>query len=178
MKQDTKIIGRYILAFVESTGKVSAVFERKTRSILSENGIEVSEVEEDGWYDARNYAQAMHQVLDQVGEQTLIEAGAEQAKNVPWPEEVRSVSDGLNFLVEADKQAHRQPSGTFDGDYRYEKIDESSGRVGVREQAPYPVANFKGVFEGGVRALTDSASVDVSSVEPRSDEQAAFEISW
>lgn len=175
MQDDTEIIGRYILAFVESTGKVSKVFERKTRDIFAENGLDISAVEEDGWYDALSYAAAMQQVEDEVGEQTLMEAGAEQAKNVPWPEQVRSVSDGLNFLVEADKQAHRPDYG---GNYRYEKIDGSTGRFGIRERAPYPVTNYKGVFEGAVRSLSDSNSAELSPTEPKADEQAAFEISW
>lgn len=178
MQEETEIIGRYILAFVESTGKVSSVFERKTRDIFANNGLEISAVEEEGWYDAHSYAEAMHQVEAEVGEQTLTEAGAEQAKNVPWPEQVRSVSDGLNFLVEADKQAHRQPSGSYAGSYRYEKISDSAGRVGIFEHTPYPVANFKGVFKGGVRSLADSSTTEISSAEPRDDEQAAFEISW
>lgn len=178
MEDGTEIIGRYILAFVESTGEVSSVFERKTREIFAENGLNVDEVEEESWHDARKYADAMHEIQNEVGKTTLQKAGAEQAKNVPWPDHVNSVSDGLEFLVEADKQAHRSPSGSFEGDYLFEKTGSSTGRVGIPERAPYPVENFKGVFKGAVEELSTSSTVSISDIDPRGDEKAAFEIEW
>jgi hypothetical protein len=168
-------MGRYILAFVESTGNVSPVFERKTREIFAQNGLEIEDIEEDSWHQALNYAEAMTEIRDEVGEKTLQQAGVEQAMNVPWPEEINSVSDGLEFLVEADKQAH---NNEIEGNYDFELTGENVGRVSIFEWCPYPVDNFKGVFEGGVKSLSDGSNVTIDDVDTRADEKAAFRISW
>ena len=178
MQEGMEIVGRYILAFVKSTGDVSAVFERKTREIFEQNGLNVDEIEEDSWHDANRYADAMHEIREEVGEKTLRQAGAEQAGDVPWPENVNSVADGLEFLVQADKDAHRTPDGEYGGDYNFELTGESTARVGIPEYAPYPVDNFKGVFEGAVNSLSDSGNARLSDVEPHADERAAFEVTW
>lgn len=178
MEEGTKIIGRYILAFVESTGDVSPVFERKTRDIFAENGLEVDEIDEESYHDALRYADAMREIRDEVGEKTLRQAGAEQGGAVPWPPHVDSVADGLEFLVEADKQAHEAPSGSFEGDYTYEQTGETEGRVSIPDRAPYPVDNFKGVFEGVIKSLSSSSNVTISDVDAKPNEKAAFKISW
>lgn len=174
MQQGTEIVGRYILAFVESTGKVSPVFERKTRKMFAENGLDIDSISEDSWHDALNYAEAMRQVKNEVGSKTITEAGIEQAKAVPWPDHIETVADGMEFIVEADREAHR---GGYDGGYVFEETGSHSGRVGIEQDAPYPIENFKGVFLGVGRQLSDD-SVALSDTSPRSDEQAAFELTW
>jgi hypothetical protein len=178
MQDGTKIIGRYILAFVKSTGDVSAVFERKTREIFEKNGLDLSEISEDTWHDANQYADAMHEIKDEVGKKTLQQAGAEQAANVPWPDNITSVADGMEFLVKAEKDAHKVSNGRFSGNYDFEMTGESSGRVSVADRPSYPTDNYKGVFRGAAKDLSDSSSVRLSDVDPRSDERAAFEIRW
>ncbi|WP_276301056.1 hypothetical protein [Halorussus lipolyticus] len=177
MEDDTEIVGRYILAFVESTGDVSTVFERKTRETFEEIGLDVGEVEEDSWHDAQKYADAMHEIRDKVGEKTLEKAGAEQAKNVPWPEHVNSAADGLQFLEDADEEAFRSPSGTVESNYRVEEMDSTSSRVSILDHSPYPVENYKGVIKGVVDSLS-SSNGNVTEVDTRSDEKAAYEVRW
>jgi hypothetical protein len=174
MQQGTEIVGRYILAFVESTGKVSPVFERKTRKMFAENDLDVDSISENSWHDALNYAKAMDQVKDEVGSKTITEAGIEQAKAVPWPDHIETVADGLQFIVEADRDAHR---GGYEGGYVVEETGDHSARIGIKQGAPYPLENFKGVFLGAGRQLSDG-SVDLSETSPRPDEQAAFELTW
>lgn len=178
MEDGTEFVGRYILAFVESTGHVSPVFEQKTREIFERNGLPVGEIEEDSWHDASKYAAAMQEIADEVGSKTLRQAGEEQAKNVPWDGQIETVTDGLDFLVETDRAVHRTPSGTFEGNYEYERVGDSRVRVGIPEHVPYPTDNFKGVFSGAVKTLSDTGTVTVSDTDTRSDEKAAFEVSW
>jgi hypothetical protein len=178
MEDGTEIIGRYILAFVESTGDVSPVFERKTRKIFAENGIAIEDVDEESWEDALNYVDTMHAIEDEVGEKTLHQAGVEQGKNVPWPDDVSSVMDGLQFLSEADEAAHRAPSGNYRGQYIVSRVDESTARVGIREESPYPETDIEGVLEGAVNDLAGSSTATVTTVDPDSGERLAFELSW
>lgn len=178
MEDGTEIIGRYILAFVESTGDVSPVFERKTRDIFSEQGIDISDLNEESWVDALTYVDTMHAIEDKVGEKTLYQAGIEQGKNVPWPDGVNSVEEGLAFMSEADEQAHRSPSGNYRGQYVVRQVEGSTAQVGIREESPYPKTDVEGVLEGAVDDLTDSGSVTTSEIGPESGERIAFEISW
>lgn len=178
MQRGTKIIGRYILAFVESTGKVSAVFRDKTEEMFADHGLAVEEIEEDSWHDALSYAEAMQDVRSEVGPRTLRQAGAEQASNVPYPGHVETVEDALEFLVQADIDAHRPPSGEYPGDYHFEKTGPSSGRMSVNAEAPYPVENFHGVFEGCVDTFAGVGAGVVTETEPNSGEKAAFEVTW
>jgi hypothetical protein len=178
MEEGTEIIGRYIVAFVESTGDVSPVFERKTREIFSDQGIEVSDLDEDGWVDALAYVDTMHAIEDEVGEKTLYQAGVEQGKNVPWPDDVNSVEEGLAFMSEADEQAHRSPSGDYRGQYVVRQVEGSTAQVGIREESPYPKTDVEGVLEGAVDDLTTSANVTTSEIQPESGERIAFKIDW
>lgn len=175
MRDDAVVMGRYVNAFVDSTGQVSSVFERKAREIFSEVGIDLAEVEADSWHDAHKYADAMNEIRDEIGEKTLEQAGQEQAMNVPWPEDVETVADGLEFLVEADKQAH---NNEIEGNYEFERTGDNTGRVSIFERCPYPTANFKGVFEGGVKSLSGNSTVSIESVDTRPNEKDAFEVSW
>jgi len=178
MEDGTEVKGQFIQAFVESTGQVSSVFQEKTREIFENNGLDVDEIEADSWHDAHAYADAMHGVLEEVGKKTLQRASSHQATIVPWPDHVETVPDGLAFIADADRQAHRSPSGDWDGSYDFEQIDDSTARVGIPEYSPYPVENFRGVLEGGLEALSESTHANVSDAEPRSDEKAAFEVNW
>ena len=177
MQTGTEIVGRYVLAFVESTGDVSPVFERKTREIFADNGLDVGEIDEDDWVDASAYADAMQAIREEVGEKTLRQAGIEQAKNVTWPAEVQTVEDALEFVVQADGEAHRAPDGDY-GSYTVDLVGETTARVGVTEAAPYPTENFEGVFEGVVKSFTDSADVRVTETDRQGGERTAFEIGW
>jgi hypothetical protein len=178
MEEGTTILGRYIIAFVESTGDVSSVFKRKTRKIFEKNGLTVDDIEPDGQYDANKYADAMSEIRDEVGQKTLRQAGAEQAANVLWDEDINSVADGLRFVVQADREAHESPSGGFDGNYNFEMVDDSTARVGIPDYSPYPVDNFKGVFDGAVKSLSESGGARISDADPKPGEKTAFEVSW
>ncbi|MEZ3115342.1 hypothetical protein RYH80_05335 [Halobaculum sp. MBLA0147] len=178
MEDGTEFLGRYVLAFVESTGHVSSVFERKTRKIFRQNGLVVEEVGPETWHDAATYASAVREVRAEVGEETLRQAGEEQAKRVPWEGNAETVREGLAFLAEIDRQAHRSPSGEFAGSYDFEMVAEDRVRVSVPAGVPYPVENVEGLFEGAVKTLSESPVVSLEDADTRADERAAFAVTW
>lgn len=175
---EAEVHGRYVASFIESAGEVSPVFERKVREIF-DNHIS-GEITYDEWYPISDVSDAFHRVLREVGESTMREGGAASARQVPWPEEVTAVSDGLQRLDQMHQDSSRggtspEPAGSYTIDIRGDR----SARVAVTEDWPYTAPEAEGVLKGVVDSLGDERAVPtINETDTRSGELAAWDLSW
>jgi hypothetical protein len=169
--------GQYLVAFVESAGEVSPVFERKVRRIFETH---VGGLDAESWYDTDDCVEAYREVLDEIGDKTMEQAGIQVGKSVPWPEEVETVHDGLSTVNTMHKAAFRNSPEEFPaGRYVFEDICDRRARVGITAGYPYTAPFAKGVFTGIAQDLgRDVAGVTVEEADRKHGEKAAWIMEW
>lgn len=181
MRPETEITGRYVNSMVESTGKVSPVFKRKMEELLEEYGIDDPDPE--AWYSAESFAEAVERVADEIGDKTVSEAGKQMGRDVPKPPEVESPHDVLGQMHDQHYQSYRNVERGSIGGYTYERIDDTTVRLGVTEGFPYPTGIALGAPIGITEDITgNSVSTEDVTTEPtdpeKSPEREAYELSW
>lgn len=168
--------GQTILSIVDSASGVSAVFERKTRDILADNGIEDPDPNE--WYPLENYLRALDTIADEVGENTVRQIGKGIPEQAEWPPDVTTAVGGLESVAVAYDMNHR--GGNIGG---YEVVDTDSNSATVRCENPYSCALDQGIVHGTVDKFADRGAfvrVDESGTDCRTDGGTActYEVSW
>lgn len=174
---DAEATGKYMVAFIESAGKVSPVFERKVREIFEDH---LGTLEEDSWYRNANVEKAFDEVLEEVGEKTMIEGGVESGKAIDWPDEVETVMDGFSVWNSFHEAAYRNSDLDFPaGKYTVEQLGDREVRVGITEGYNLSAEFAKGCSKGIVQELsTGSNRARLEDTDPRSEEQAAWILEW
>jgi hypothetical protein len=176
--------GLYVLSFYESAGKVSPIFERRAREIFEEHGLD--DIQEDEFYHYDRVAPAFYDVVDNIGQKTMREGGRQMGRDVPWPDGVETVHDGLQTIDAIHQQAspaiHNGNETDVDrpaGGYTYDRRGQTAAHVGITKQYPNPPIMAEGVFLGIVDSLSaDGTSVTIDSTETNRDERRAWELSW
>lgn len=181
MQPDIEITGRYVNSMLASTGEVSPVFERKMEELLEEYGID--DPDPDEWYSAESFAEAVERVAAEIGDKTVSEAGKQMGRDVPKPPEVESPHDVLAQMHDQHYQSYRNVERGSIGGYTYERVDETTARLGVTEGFPYPTGIARGAPVGIAEDITgESVSTDAVPTEPtgsgKSPEREAYELSW
>jgi hypothetical protein len=172
---DAEVSGKYVLAFVESAGEVSAVFERKVRATFED---EIGAVEPDGWYRTADVKSAYHSVLSSVGSKTMKQGGKATAEVLDFPVEY-SVAEAMTALQEEHSAAgvyRNTDSDTPAGQYTF-SIDGRSGHFGATTGYPYTEPFVAGIYERLI-AKHGGSVPDLTETEPASGEQFAWEASW
>lgn len=177
MSSETEVAGKYVIALLNNAGKVSPVFERKTREYLEENSIE--DPQPDNWYPLSQFVESLHQLEADTGENTLKEAGREMAKDNDIPDDKNSIEEALEFLGESHKMAHRNGTVNDYGMYRVDQIEGANVRMSCTDDYPYPASLAGGVVASVAELYGPTGiAVAVNSVEPEYDEKCAFELTW
>lgn len=174
---ESEVAGEYLVAFVESAGEVSPIFERKVREIFEQH---MSPVQSDEWYQTEKVARALEEVDSEIGPKTMREGGAESVTAVPWPDDVASVAEAAEFLQEAHREAYRNSDMENPaGNYTFEQIRGRKARVGVTLGFPSPPAWAEGVFRHLPKEFgPEDATPQLTEKTPEEDEAAAWELVW
>lgn len=169
--------GRYLVAFIESAGEVSPVFERKLREMASERFETLSEEE---WYRLDDMKSLYEEVHEEVGDATMRQGGIENAKAIPWPDEVTTIEDGLQMLNNMHKDATRGSDEEFPaGRYTFEMTAARSLRFGVTEAFPWPSPFVEGAVTGLIQDLgPGDAAPTLEETTPDANEKAAWNVTW
>jgi len=169
--------GQYVVAFIESAGDVSTVFERKVRTIFEKH---LSSIDAEQWYRVEDLAAAFDEIDNEVGEQTLEQGGIEATKTAPYPEEIRSIEGAFETLSEEiHPAAYRNGTGTDPAGNYTSDVSERSARVGILEGYPYPPAFAKGVMKQIPRRFgRGDASPTMERVDPHPRETHAWQMEW
>ncbi|WP_267161566.1 hypothetical protein [Halovenus salina] len=169
--------GRYVVAFVESAGEVSPVFQRKVNDIFEKH---LPHVDAEAWYRTEDVVLAFSEVRDEIGSKTMMQGGTESAKAIPWPDSVSTLSDALTALIDLHRDAYRNSNQTNPaGNYTFEKLDNRAARVGILEGFPYGPGFAEGVFK---QVAADFGPADarptLDEANPNTDESHAWELTW
>lgn len=170
-------IGKYILSFIESTGKVSSVFERKVREIFEE---QLGELRADEWYRVEDVATAFETVDDEIGSKTMEEGGREAALEIPFPDDLGGIDEVMEFTQEAHRDSYRKsPQLNPGGNYTFEREGDRTARVGITVGFPTGPGFGKGVLGQLIRDFgPPDATPQFETIDTRDHEKAAWEVSW
>ncbi|MEZ3117187.1 hypothetical protein RYH80_14825 [Halobaculum sp. MBLA0147] len=172
-----KISGKYVAAFVQSAGEVSAVFEKKAQETLASHGIE--EPDPEGYYDDAEFGAALAEIEEKAGERTVRRAGQKMiAVNEPIVSQSSAVA-GLETMAEQHAGIHRDYSVAEAGGYDVLSTSDDSCRVDVLGDYPFPLSLPHGAIEGTVQQTESEATrVTVDRVDAPDDVFARFEVGW
>jgi hypothetical protein len=172
---NAEVDGEYVVAFVESAGKVSPVFERKVREILEDH---IGSIEPGQWYRTGDLEEAYQQIHREIGDKTMQQGGEEVGKAIPWPDGVETVADALDMLNDIHKSVYRNSSSEFPaGKYTIEHLGDNSARVGVTPGYQYSDPFARGVFSG-IGATLGGSTPSLESTDTRPEETAAWIMEW
>jgi hypothetical protein len=174
---EAEATGKYMVAFVESAGKVSPVFERKVREIFEQN---MGELNAESWYENADVEAAFDEIIEEVGENTMRQGGIESGKAIDWPDGVETVMDGLQIWNDFHEAAYRNSDKDFPaGKYTVEDIGDNSARIGITNGYNLSAAFAKGCSKGIAKDLGPrNPSISIEDTDPNPSEQAAWILSW
>jgi hypothetical protein len=172
-----KITGRYVVAFVESAGEVSAVFRNKAETILAAHGIN-SPVEAE-YYDVRRFGDALRSVDETAGSEHVEAAGERMVRVNKHVEQQDSPVAAITVMGEQHEVIHRDYDIEIAGGYVVDTESADGCEVGLLGEYPYPLSLPRGALRGAVKVGGgDATGISVEAVTPREGEFARFAVSW
>jgi hypothetical protein len=169
--------GQYVVAFVESAGEVSPVFERKVRDIFSKH---LGDVSAEAWYPLPDLIAAFDEIEEEIGTKTMRQGGREAAAAIPWPDGVDSPEAAHQVLFEAHQDAYRESTRENPaGNYTVEIDGDRSATVGVLDGYPYPRSFAAGVFKYIFSEFgPEDAAPRLEETTPNPEQSAAWTVTW
>lgn len=168
---EPKVSGMYVVAFLESAGEVSPVFERKANGILESNGIDNVDPEE--WYSIDKFVSAMNEIEDEVGEKTSEQAGIKMMEVAPQISELSSMEEAIEVGEEPLRESYQNYSVEEVGDFKYEETADGP-KVAYYGGWRYPEAFTRGIFKGMAKEVDGLGPNDIESTEAVGDEVYSF----
>ncbi|SDJ79647.1 hypothetical protein SAMN05216226_109113 [Halovenus aranensis] len=169
--------GRYVVAFVESAGEVSPVFQRKVIAIFEKH---LPRVDPEAWYRTEDVVLAFTEVRDETGSKTMEQGGTTAAREIPWPDSVSTIAEALRRLIEQHREAYRNSSlENPAGNYTAAEIGDRAARVGILQGFPYGPGFARGVFEHVAAEFgPEDSRPTLDETEPDTSESHAWELTW
>lgn len=167
--------GKYIIAFINATGEVSQIFEKKTREMFQEV---LGEIDPEAYYNQEDIVEAYERIVDEVGANTMKRGGEKSAEILPVPAEA-SLEETLEMVNEEHKNQYRNSDMEYPaGKYLY-KLDGRSARLGVDEVYNLPKSFVEGFYQGIVKKYGPEDAVPTfEEVEPEENEKFVWEATW
>lgn len=143
---EVEVHGRTILTVVDDAlSRFSETYRRQALEVLAENGIDDPSPEQ--WYPQQAWLDSFEAIAAELEPHILDRLGEQVPEDVPWPDSIDGVEDGLRSIDRAYQRNHR---GGEIGFYRFEPIDGQSGRVTCRN--PYPCPFDRGLIRAVARS--------------------------
>jgi hypothetical protein len=175
---DADATGKYVVAFVENAGEVSAVFERKTRRLVEKH---VGELDPDGWYKVGDFSDALHEIEDEVGHRTMEQAGRVGVRELEIPDDatLQEAYEHLNAIHTSEDVHRNSEMDAPAGQYTHDLNDDRSAHVGMSQAYPYTKSWAKGVHKELITLYgPEDASPTFEKTTARPDELAAWTVEW
>ncbi|MFC7081683.1 hypothetical protein [Halorussus caseinilyticus] len=173
--ENAEVTGRYIHAFINSTGEISSIFEKKTREMFQEV---IGDVDPEGWYKTGEVAEVFQRILDDVGAQTMKVGGEASGKEVPIPDDA-TLEEAYGAILGAHKEVFKGSDMEYPGGKYLYELDGRSARLGADEAFLLPKPFAKGVHTAMIEEYgPEDAIPEFEEVEPKDREQFAWEVTW
>jgi hypothetical protein len=168
---DAAVSGRLVTVLPEAVNRTCGSFDRPTRRLLCECGIDG--LVADRWY-SRSAVLAMCDNLESAAGSGIVERiGRFVPELVGWPAHVETIEDGFAAIEKWYDDLHRGHDDTV----RFESTGRTAGTVTL--DTPYPPAFEAGLVRGlCLKIQTDSMQVYVHPEENASGETIRYEVSW
>lgn len=177
MTGNTEVTGRYVVGFLDVAEQINPVFEQHMQEVLAENGITDPTPTE--WYPASSFWAATHDAVEKIGSQTVLQAGVEMGRAVPWGGDVESPIAAIERAVEENQAAYRNASEEYPaGQWHVRDHEANTVVVGVGEDVPYAPAIAKGAVKGAVEQADTVDSVTLEDAQAKSNEHEAVRVRW
>lgn len=160
----------------DALARFSEEYQQLARDALAANGVEEPSLDE--WYPQQAWLNTFEILAEETEPHILDRLGEQIPDVVEWPSGISSVEEGLAAIGEAYQLNHR---GGDIGQYRFESVDDQTGRVTCRN--PYPCPFDRGLIRAVARR---NAPVEAFVfVEERGDEcrreggeKCTYTVSW
>lgn len=169
---EPKVSGEYVQAMVATFGEVSPIFERKATTLFAEAGIE--DIQPDERYKMSKLSEALHDVVDEVGEKSSEQVGIEQVEISEGFSELDSLDEFAERANEILEQIYTNYSPEEVGEFRVEATGPDEYRVSVFGPYPYPSKFVQGVVAGGAKEVFGMMPTTVEPTDTDRDESHAY----
>lgn len=167
--------GKYIIAFIDATGEVSDIFEKKTREMFQEV---LGEVEPDEWYKAEDIVEAYEKIVDEVGATTMKRGGEKSAEVLPLSEGM-TLEDALDQVLEEHKNQYRNSDMEYPGGKYLYDLDGRSARLGANEAYTLPKPFAEGFYRGIIKKFGPTDAMPTfEEADPKDNEKFAWEVTF
>lgn len=172
-----EVHGQTILRVVDDAlARFSDEYRELALDALAENGVD--NPEPDAWYSQQAWLDSFAVITQELEPHILDRLGEQIPDVVDWPSGFDSIEESLQAIDDAYRMNHR---GGDIGFYRFESLDEQTGRIQCRN--PYPC-----VFDRGLIRAVARRNAPVESfvfVDERGDEcrregadTCTYTVSW
>lgn len=175
--QGVEVHGRTILNVVDGAlARFSEEYRTRARETLVNHGID--DPAPDEWYPQQAWLSTFQKIADDLEPHLLDRLGEQIPSVADWPTNISGMEDALQSIDNAYQRNHR---GGDIGSYRFEQLDERTGRVVCTN--PYPCPFDRGLIRAVARR---QAPVEVFVfVEERGDtcrrdgsDTCTYTVSW
>lgn len=174
--EDAEILGKYAEAFISAMQKAAPVFGEKTRELFEEALGE--EIDSETWYKLDDLVEGYRMVYDDVGPQTMKRGGKASAEALPFSDSL-GLEEAFEKLLEEHKNQYRNSDMEYPGGRYLFDFDGSTARLGADEAYPIPKPFVNGLYEGLIERFGSAhAMPQFDEVEPKNNEQFAWEVTW
>ncbi|GAA0228309.1 hypothetical protein ACFFQF_12415 [Haladaptatus pallidirubidus] len=166
---DAKVKGDSLSSIVEGVSRLSGAYRKRVIDVLDSHGI--PEPRPGEWYSLEDTINALDDLVDAIGPQTVKTIGKEIPETVEWPPTIDDVEAALTSLDDVYQMHHEGDVGH----YKFEETGETSGRMVC--ETPYPTSMDRGIVEGIVKKFNNSGAF-VQVEEDETASERTFEVSW
>lgn len=172
-----EVRGRTVLAVTDDAlARFSGEYRRMARDALAENG--VTDPATDEWYPQQAWLDTFETIARELEPHILDRLGEQIPDVADWPTGIDGVRSGLAAIDDAYRMNHR---GGEIGHYRFEPVDDRTGRVHCRN--PYPCPFDRGLVRAVARRTAPVESfvfVEERGETCRRDgaDECVYTVSW
>ena len=134
------VSGRVIVAIPDAVARMSGSFERFTRQLLADAGLQ--NVRADDWYPQETLLALLEHLQETVGDQIVERLGRFLPELLPWPGTVTSLSDALDAVDDWYGTWNRSDTDAVS----VSKLDDSQRSLSL--DTPYPCRFERGLVRG------------------------------
>lgn len=177
------VAGVVVVGYLQSATETSPIFADRFEEQLSIRGITNPEVGE--WYPATALQDALFETREVADESALVDAGAEMARLLDWPDAVSTAEGGLTEMSNRHEAAHRNVGDSEIGGYRPERLDDGAAVIDCAG-FPYPTPVARGAIRGTLELFVEDPEAITVSEHPAEDHADGdddtptlrFDVSW
>jgi hypothetical protein len=153
---NSEILGQAIQGYILGMG----AFEATARDILQAHNLDRNP-RPDGWYSQQAFLDALKEIAERIGPNTMRQIGKNVALVVPLPPEIDTLEKALSGISQGFKASHR--GGTVP---RMEFIKTGENAAKIVSGTPYPTELEMGMLAGYAARFGKTIKISLDKSQP------------